>query len=134
MSFSSNLKRVNGTAINNLISGRVDANAQVVGDKSGYSLTAGSYSVRASSTQRGALTISEGSTTGTASVTSVTMTRAFAPGVGYALNGAGVDTQLEHANAHCRAELTASTTMTATRGATNCGTDTKAAYELGELF
>jgi hypothetical protein len=31
-----NVVQVNGSAINNLISGRVDANAQVVGDKTGY--------------------------------------------------------------------------------------------------
>ncbi len=33
------VSKVNGSAINNLISGRVDANAQVVGDKTSYSLT-----------------------------------------------------------------------------------------------
>jgi hypothetical protein len=65
----------NGTAPNNLIAGRVDANAQVVGDKTGYSLTAGSYSVRASSTQRGTVAIV--STSATAGISSVTTTRAL---------------------------------------------------------
>ena len=36
-----NLVQWNGTAPNNLISGRVDANAQVIGDKTGYSLSSG---------------------------------------------------------------------------------------------
>jgi hypothetical protein len=36
-----NVVRWNGTVVNSLISGRVDANAQVVGDKTGYALTSG---------------------------------------------------------------------------------------------
>lgn len=34
-----NVVQVNATAISNLISGRIDANAQVVGDKTGYALS-----------------------------------------------------------------------------------------------
>ena len=46
-----------------------------VNTKTGFSLTAGSYQVRASSTQRGTITGSGTSTTG--AVSSVTTTRAF---------------------------------------------------------
>jgi hypothetical protein len=42
------LSKVLGSTINALISGRIDANAQVVGDKTGYALTAGEHTSIAS--------------------------------------------------------------------------------------
>lgn len=63
-----------GAAENGLISGRRDVNAQVVGDKTGYSLTAGSYSIRASSMQRGTTTAAN--VNADVTISAVTMTRA----------------------------------------------------------
>lgn len=71
-----NVTQVNGSPPNALIGGRIDANAQVVGDKTGYSLTAGSYSVRASSNQRGTITTTGNPAIGSALISSVTTTRA----------------------------------------------------------
>jgi hypothetical protein len=42
-----------GSAVNALISGKVDANAQVVGDKTGYALTTGEHTAIATDTQTG---------------------------------------------------------------------------------
>ena len=47
-----------------------------VSDKTGFSLTAGSYSVRASSTQAGVTSLTSTATTANAAISSVTTTRA----------------------------------------------------------
>lgn len=75
-------------------------------DKTGYSLTAGSYSIRASSTQSGTITISGG--TGTSSPSSVTTTRAVLDHLGTD-TGASDSTRLLG-----RVSLTGSTTVTGT--------------------
>lgn len=67
-----------GSVPNAMIAGRVDANAQVVGDKTGYTLAAGSYSARASSSQRGTASLPDGGSTLSVdlSISSVTTSRA----------------------------------------------------------
>jgi hypothetical protein len=99
-----------GSVENALISGRRDVNAQVVGDKTGYSLTAGSYSTRASSTQRGTVTIAAADLTATAAISSVTTTRAHETYSGQ-LTSADAGEHLVQA----RMDLTNATTITATR-------------------
>jgi hypothetical protein len=74
-----NLTHVNGTAVPST-AGRPEVIVNANNDKAGYSLTAGSYSVRASSNQF----ITGATTTGSASVShaSVTVTRAKVTGYG----------------------------------------------------
>lgn len=74
-------------------------------DKTGYTLTAGSYSIRASSTQRGTATLGN-NTVNTASISSVTSTRATEHKCGQ--RHVGTD------EGNCRMALTASTTLTFT--------------------
>ena len=102
-------------------------------DKAGYSLTAGSYSIRVQNTQRAVITISEGTSSNTATITSVTMGRAILVHLGESLNGSGVDTVIELANSLARQALTAATTVTATRGAATTGTDTYASFDVPEV-
>lgn len=83
------------------------ASAVTVGtnnDKTGYALTAGSYSVRASSSQRGTITVDN--TSQTASISSVTTTRATEGHLGGSLNANG---------GHVYITLTSATVVTATQ-------------------
>ena len=79
-----------------------------VNTKTGFSLTAGSYSVRASSAQTGTVTIINTATTGTAAITSVTTTRAY-------LIYGGFQTDTDNVTDATRIILTNATTVTATR-------------------
>jgi hypothetical protein len=92
-----------------------------VSDKTGFSLTAGSYSVRASSTQYGSVSQASGSTSSSASISSVTVTRA-------ALENLGTD----NASRPSRYTLAGSTTVTAVK--LNDGGDTTANFCVFELF
>ena len=105
----SNLTHVNGVATPST-SGRAEVIADTVNDKTGYSLTAGSYSIRASSVQRGSISVTSGSNT--ASISSVTTTRApeTYSGAQYA---AGISN--DTGQSWNRIDLTDSTTVTATR-------------------
>jgi hypothetical protein len=86
--------------------------AQVL-DKTGYSLTAGSYSIRASSDQVVHASIVSPNTSVAATIASVTLTRAFA-----AFGGTTVSTNEPENRAMGRGRITASTTYTATRAGT----------------
>lgn len=83
-------------------------------DKVGFSLTAGSYSVRASSSQHGTGTISATATGGSATISSVTTTRAHFAFGGNTNSTAAI---FSDGMAYCR--ITASTTITATRTGIN---------------
>ena len=127
MSFSSNLASWLGSAPNALIGGRVDANAQVVGDKTGYSLTAGSYSIRASSTQRGTIAFNTVDTQLDATVTSVTETRAVYHG--HSTGRVAADNLTGMASSR----LAGATTITANRNAANAATS-HVTFDLAEFF
>lgn len=116
-----------GVVPNALIAGRVDAHAQVVGDKTGYSLTAGSYAIRASSTQRSTILVS-GAASATAAISSVTTTRAVLQFLGCTSTTASVAND----RMHSRVDLTNATTVTATKGTTN--DDSTAGFDLAEFF
>lgn len=121
-----------GAAPNALISGRVDANAQVVGDKTGYSLTAGSYSVRASSVQRGVATGSGAAATATTfTVSSVTTTRAPENWCGGYQSATPMQINYEH-----YMQLTSSTVVTWTFGTNASGNADalRGAMSLPEFF
>lgn len=77
-------------------------------DKTGYSLTAGSYSVRASSTQSGTIFVSS-ALTATATVSSVTTTRADLGFLGFLTNSSTLRNLFLHL------VLTNATTVTATK-------------------
>ena len=97
-----------------------------VSDKTGYSLTAGSYSVRASSTQQGTVSFS-GATSGTSVISSVTTTRAFLAGGGNSTaepNDATIG--------RARVKLTAATTVTSTTNGT--GSTINMDFSVCELF
>ena len=70
--------------------GRPEVTVNANNDKTGYSLTAGSYVIRASSTQRGEIVYS-GAGSGTASISSVTVTRATLQNGGHRTNTASTD-------------------------------------------
>ena len=98
-----------------------------VNTKTGFSLTAGSYSVRASSTQGGVVT-DTAAASGTATISSVTTTRAR---VGY--NGAQLTGTPSTADVFSnRLELTNATTVTTNR-TTGTGTATTS-FQVVELF
>lgn len=122
-----------GAAPNALISGRVDANAQVVGDKTGYTLTTGSYIVRASSTQKFLIAVMDGNLTATASLSSVTVTRSIIVSGGIKTNwnsGGGDATDIWNTTL----ELTSATVATATRTRQDGATDAYHAGNVIELF
>jgi len=79
-----------------------------VNTKTGFSLTAGSYSVRASSTQFGSVTLA-GVASNTATITSVTTTRAILDHGGIEAGTTAIDRAL------IRTTLTNATTVTATK-------------------
>lgn len=95
-----------------------------VNTKTGFSLTAGSYSVRASSVQVGTITVS-GATSNTGAVSSVTTTRAIAHNQGCDCN---VDTNIDL----LRLNLTSATVVTATR--TQTGNQGIVAFAVNELL
>ena len=82
-----------------------------VNTKTGFSLTAGSYSVRASNTQRGSITMTSVASN-TATISSVTVTRATEDYNGNTVNSGGG----EQNQAFSTIALTAATTVTCTRG------------------
>lgn len=79
-----------------------------VNTKTGFSLTAGSYSVRASSTQGGIVTLAS-TTSGTATISSVTTTRAFLSWLGNKSNAETVGDNI------AQMVLTNATTITVTK-------------------
>ena len=82
-----------------------------VNTKTGFSLTAGSYIVRASSTQATVITVAAGGYTNTVTISSVTTTRAFPN-----FNGLSYNTNdTNPVNTFCRMELTNGTTITGAR-------------------
>lgn len=93
---------------------RSQITAAVNNDKTGYSLTAGSYSTRASSTQRGTVAISA-ALSGTASISSVTLVRAIETWSGQSVNANDVSDV-------SRVALTAVTTVTANVGTSSSST------------
>lgn len=97
-------------------------------DKTGYSLTAGSYSVRASSTQRGLILETAGGVGfNTATISPVTTTRAMETH-----NGAHVTATLTYSG-FGRIDLTNSTTVTLTRE-DDGGLDLRCTFTVYELF
>lgn len=85
-----------------------------VSDKTGFSLTAGSYSVRPSSSQQGTGSISNGATSGSASISTVTLARAsYSCGLMYAALSPTVG------NSMARTYLSATTTISADRQSTS---------------
>jgi len=128
MSFSSNLATWLGAAPNALQSGRVDCYVGANNDKTGYSLTAGSYSVRASSSQRAAFTISDTTSSQTSAVSSVTTTRAFLGWTGGSYNTTATDPQ----DYMGRITLTNATTVTGTRN--DVSGNLVLSFELQELY
>ena len=80
MSFSSNIALWLGSTPNALQAGRVDCYVGANNDKTGYSLTAGSYSSRASSTQLAQGNIINAATTANATISAVTLVRAILSG------------------------------------------------------
>ena len=102
-------------------------------DKTGYSLTAGSYSVRASSTQRGTITVT--TTSNTASISSVTVTRAeegFLGAIVDADAGGGTADILEESLV--RIDLTNATTVTATLFAAPAASGNISGFVVPEYF
>ena len=97
-------------------------------DKTGYSLTAGSYVVRASSTQYGSISI-DSATSATATISSVTTTRAV-------LGAMGMTTSENAGNlsiALSRFTLTNATTVTGTKN-TATGGNVVLPFNVLELF
>lgn len=101
-----------------------------VNTKTGFSLTAGSYSVRASSTQYGNMTLASNTdVTKTATISSVTATRA-------SLFNGGFDTDEatdQNDAVFTRITLTNATTVTATR-ATSTSSNVIQAFNVAEFF
>ena len=102
-----------------------------VNTKTGFSLTAGSYSVRASSTQHSYANIADATDTGTTTVSSVTNTRAFLTSNAQSKGGT---TSTDPALYNGRITLTNSTTVTATRGSNGAGGNVPCGFALMELF
>jgi hypothetical protein len=101
-----------------------------VNTKTGFSLTAGSYSVRASSTQRG--TVSLTSTSATATISSVTTTRANESYTGDT-NGTGASSGADNRYFSVRIILTAATTITGAVASSD-GSNIVPAFTVEELF
>ena len=97
-----------------------------VNTKTGFSLTAGSYSVRASSTQHGDATIPDPGTSTTAAISAVTLIRASAGHMGQAGGPTATNTSL------VRIDFTNTTTLTFIRGTTSVGQ--VADFDVVELF
>lgn len=99
--------------------------ASTVSDKTGYTLTAGSYSIRASSMQRGQVD-NTGAGTNTATISSVTTTRAVEGLCGGSSNNDIVSRSL------VRLTLTNATTVTVVKGTSTDNTETN--YVVSEFF
>lgn len=119
------VRRWNGVAPNNLISGRVEAYVGAVdpSTKTGYSLTGGSYSIRVQGTQSGVIQITDGVNSDTTGIASVSTSRAEVRFGGSDANAA---------DRFGRARLTSDSVVTAARFAT-AGT-TNVNYEVSEKF
>jgi len=102
--------------------------ARSLTDKAGFTLTAGSYSVRASNTQRGTGTITN-STTGTITISSVTTTRAMETYAGASHSATGTANMED-----TRIAITAATTITGTRGDNSVSPTTTFGAVVEELF
>jgi hypothetical protein len=100
-----------------------------VNTKTGFSLTAGSYIVRASSSQRGNITITS-SVSNTATISSVTTTRAQLAGGG---NAPPLPTGSETFNLIAYVFLTNATTVTCQR-IFNGAPSTNGVFDVMELF
>ena len=100
-----NLQRWRGVQPNVLLSGRVDASVGVNNDKTGYSLTPGSYVTRKSSSQHVVASISVSSTTGNASISAVTLANAHGAGANFETSN-GAD---NHLQGSCRGRLSSTT-------------------------
>lgn len=101
--------------------------ARAITDKAGFTLTAGSYSIRPSSTQRGTQSVASG--TGALTISSVTTTRAQEDYAGDTANtSASTDRQWA-----CYCQLTAATTVTFTRFSASASTNT-AGVSIIEVF
>ena len=96
-------------------------------DKTGYSLTAGSYVLHASNNQRASITITSPATSNTAIISSVTTTRARLAYLGDFTNATTTGND-ENTNV----VLTNATTVTATRNGT--GGNTTTSFEVEETF
>ena len=97
-----------------------------VNTKTGFSLTAGSYAVRASSTQIAELTILNATSSNTATVSSVTTTRASLRHAGAAAPNQTID------NCITAVLLTNATTVTARRIGSTGAPEVR--FELNEFF
>ena len=126
MSFSSNLATWLGSAPNALQSGRVDCYVGANNDKTGYSLTAGSYSVRGSSTQLANGAFSSNNQVNS-TISSVTTTRAV-----LTINGNAPVAATAVADSLSIAQITTATNVQHDRGGST-STATSLAYVL-ELF
>jgi hypothetical protein len=85
-----NIAQVLGTAINPLISGRIDADCAVLRDKTGITLTPGSYAW-ARSVQHFSVAIGNGASTGQTNISSVNTSKAFFLLRGFTHTGAPTD-------------------------------------------
>ena len=102
--------------------------ASTVSDKTGYSLTAGSYVVRASSSQRGVVNLPTDTGSANLTISSVTTTRASQAGT-----TRGSDAGGDAGRIMCTTQITSATTVQAVRNvATSAAAD--AASEVWELF
>lgn len=99
-----------------------------VNDKTGYSLTAGSYVVRASSTQTANIVIANPAVTATATISSVTVTRAIAAFDGQQSPNTALPQCLT------RITLTNATTVTASVATTPATSDIQTGMSVLELF
>ena len=99
-----------------------------VNTKTGFSLTAGSYSVRASSNQRAVFTVADTTSSNTSAVSSVTTTRAFLGWTGGSYNTTATDPQ----DYMGRVTLTNATTVTGNRN--DVSGNLVLSFELQELY
>ncbi len=116
-----------GTGQISLSSGAVTVGTN--NDKTGYSLTAGSYTVRASSSQRGTIAFASGDASQTVTIASVTTTRASAAGSG---RGPALAAETDGNRYLMTFQITGATAVTLARG--NTGTTATGAAEVWELF
>ena len=101
-----------------------------VNTKTGFSLTAGSYVVRASDVQRGTFTIGNAQASNTATITSVTTTRAVVVPGGFSNDETTAQVPDEN---ETRVVLTNATTVTGTRALASASTIT-VPYQIQELY
>jgi hypothetical protein len=97
-----------------------------VSDKTGFSLTAGSYAIHASNNQRGIINISDTISFNTAAISAVTLARALCGFGGPWTNEASI------VNALARIFLSTTTVVRAERGGTTNSSQPQ--YEIEETF